>query len=997
MNGIPTDSQAPFSKYGVVIDPERGAIAMASQFNGSTGIPNRDQLFTLEGGDGRLTSHLAIKAPDDAANTPPVLSFKRKREVEIPWAQIFKGITDNSPVSVSALRAYFEDSWGLDDLKKALSEDPELLFEEEQQFVQQIDRPDADPIAVFRTDFSDDGKVTGQPVTSGFLLKHGGSGRLYHIVEAATGLAIEDFKDWTRYDQTLWTDHVQGVELVFATPEEAAETFTDFEEVDLRPAVIERKFGELDLALVFATQVKGKVSEITDKLIEKIVGSTLDADEIESLQRRVLRLQIGEQDAQRAIDRLVSQAASLGFVLLPKDGTLPAPKNDDPNATKKVPAGLYSEYTRTARWTTSHSRTETYRSGWWIFGKNKKRKVPYKKRHERKVLDYRAVDTSKDLLSDKRQDLAAEGMQVFVFDRSPDGFVTLDGTPLRQVMARCDFDEEFRRHCAVVLPVYEDSLLGDRIVAKYSVFKRPLPGILPTMLPRLALEESLSYRIAWQEMQLGEMVNSINLAPGEDRKVTMTKTFTQKTTVSRSTTSVFDISQSETSDLATEMENQTRQESQQSDNLQFSAKATGSYGFLSAEATASGGTTHSLGEVSQAISKVARKAARSVSQQNREEVSSTSTAQTEISNTDETTATLSNINQGRSLNLMFYRLYNKFSGGLFLDDLGFSVIPGVELIAGSGVHDSHGYSLRELTRLMHEFDEEQLPFDLKANQRKEYSQRVLDSIQELLRREYIPEPESEQQMVSGPAIESKTRTPGRKRTAASEPGADQVEGAASAPRSTISVGLLRMPASGARVVATGDRSAARATSDGAVGGLAGLSEFAEELLGATIQSDEPMVPQDLLVAAPGLYLDAVVGSQPGTEPYSEEMRAQEVRMRAADVFARESEALYQRAQAMHLAQMVDNGTESGRWITGIMPMRGYKTLRLALSEPLPEGNWHIRFDGMSKAKLDRSKSVHKNPIQGVWPEEQDWLRTRDLISRIDLFDEESGTKIDYPA
>jgi len=109
------------------------------------------------------------------------------------------------------------------------------------------------------------------------------------------------------------------------------------------------------------------------------------------------------------------------------------------------------------------------------------------------------------------------------------------------------------------------SMMADRMSGEF--FKKPLPGILPTMLPRLALEESLSYRISWQEMQLGELISSINLAPGEERQVTMTRAFERETTVSRSTTSVFDISQTDSTDLATEMENQSRQESQQSQNL----------------------------------------------------------------------------------------------------------------------------------------------------------------------------------------------------------------------------------------------------------------------------------------------------------------------------------------------------------------------------------------------------------------------------------------------
>jgi hypothetical protein len=161
----------------------------------------------------------------------------------------------------------------------------------------------------------------------------------------------------------------------------------------------------------------------------------------------------------------------------------------------------------------------------------------------------------------------------------------------------------------------------------------------------LSLEESIDSPHRLGPTQLGELLNSINLAPDEERKVTITKRFEQETTVSRASTSIFDISRAETSDLATEMENQTRHEQQSSRSLQFSTKASGGYGPFSAEASANGGTSSSLNDMSQAISKVATKAARSLSSQNKEEVSSTTTARTTISHTDETVATIRNINQ----------------------------------------------------------------------------------------------------------------------------------------------------------------------------------------------------------------------------------------------------------------------------------------------------------------------------------------------------------------
>jgi hypothetical protein len=414
------------------------------------------------------------------------------------------------------------------------------------------------------------------------------------------------------------------------------------------------------------------------------------------------------------------------------------------------------------------------------------------------------------------------------------------------------------------------------------------------------------------------------------------------------------------------MEDLARQEKEDSSNLQFSTKASGSYMGFSAEASASGGTTSSLKDVSQAISKVAKKAAQSVSQQNRQEVTSTSTAQTEITQTDETVATIRNINQGRSLNLLFYRLHNKYHGGLYLEGLRFDVIPGVAVIEGSGVHQSRSYSLEQLPEMIQEFSPAGLPFGLQPEQEQVYTERVLDSIETLLREEYAGH--------VGDAAEGEDFA-----AVASTAGARAVP--------PTSVGLLSLPPR--RPWQGGLQEEAADVGDRAGRRLAELHRMLRE---ASIDSDAPMVPEHLLVASSGLYLDSVVGALASTEPYSEEMRAQEVRMRSAEVFLKESEGLYKRAMALRLAHL--QGGNGGNRVIGIMPNDERNRLILELKLPLAaDGDWHLLVDGEDMGK---PAEIVGRSVTFAWDEAQAWLDAVALASRIALVDQRYGHTIGYP-
>ena len=598
--------------------------------------PARAVVFEEKGSTG-LSSFLELHPPTQDASGTDVLRLTRSRQVPFDWGLILKSFES---AGTAALKKYFEHSWGLEKFDSTVVK--------------------ANIVA------SASGK---------YQITHGSSKRVYELaVFQGQQIKPSDLETEEAYNK-LWNEKLVGVDLADAAQRIEIET------LDLSPPVILRQFAELDALepLVIA------LSNDADEAAKSLPKSFQTQGDIAELVAMFLRMKAPQLDVQHAKLRLKDRAASLGYVLAIENQDYSLPDGTKQALTK---GQLYQPYKTVVSWTTQDRRVEVRHrlSGDWPFTHEESYAVEVfdPVPHSAEVVMYKQVLTTFDPTWAKEQELAKDFVS-FRFERIGSAYITSGGELLEEVIDRCDRDEDFRRRCAVWLPIYEQKLTQGEILVRYLIIRRPLPGITPIKLPQLFIQEELVYKSRWLYPELGELAHSINLAPGEDRTILVEKS-TQRTSEDRRTaTSIVDLAEVESLDLGSEIENEARSSTESTSSSNWNVSASGSYGGASASGSVGGSNTVTAKQFAGRVEKLARKAATSLSRKNHQEVTSSTSVTTTVSSKESTTIKVKNINEGRTLNLFFYRLYNVYRGGIYIEDLNLVVLPSTEAVAGSGL------------------------------------------------------------------------------------------------------------------------------------------------------------------------------------------------------------------------------------------------------------------------------------------------------------------------
>lgn len=754
-----------------------------------------------------------------------------------------------------------------------------------------------------------------------------------------------------------WQDGIVSAEPLWETPFEGPKPWTLVEEVDLGLSAIVDEMQKAKARLdMYATLIAGADADIKNKPAASEAappsgsGGTPEHrwsgfKEIRDAAEALADLHKQQFELKDAVHSLQQRARRLGYLIslekLEGDQAtafiakaLGSGKDNLPEGAKPPEVieacRLYKFEHKTHSWKETYKDTESYEVlvGWTFFRHpNYEQRTREVERVRQRTIEYTGVEeipVDSELWMVRFRQLVLDGMDCHVLRLTDGGYRDEQGNRLGDLMLLADRDEGFRRQLALFYPIYEQSLIEGMVQSKMLVVQAPRSGMRWGSLPKIFLEEQYSYRTHWLGTEAGELVSSLNLAPGESRKISVTRTFNYTSSRTTSVTSVLDVAEASADDLASTIERERRKEQTESQSLSWNVKASGSNGVVSGEASASGSTSRTASEFARDFENLARKSARSMTRNSSLEVTTSDTASTSITRSDESVGEVRNINQGRTMNLLFNRLYNVYRGGIFLEDIRIVVLPAKEILKGSGFVEPITFRLLDMSKAVF----------IAASDIAGYGGRDgADGakISKILEDAVWAELSFERGAASPAQAETNAR--------------------ALFPRGA----LLQSGSNGETSDVDG-----RPDGDGNADD-AGRAQAALRLL----IPEAPVTSHVLRVPAAALYLDVVLGVGSATEPYSEEARGIELEQRRADV-----ERTRAAAAALVAGAGPPDARDARRTLREPVILSCEATgdeLVVKLSQKLGPGMWQLRADDRTIALVEGGVNEVRAKLDGAAP------------------------------
>lgn len=859
-----------------------------------------------------LPEFLGLQTPSTAKDSPSIFEFERFRELEFDWFSNSDLSGNDELDKIDNIKNYFVRFW------KQYTAIDKAAFEDNAVF----ENLKTEKVWAYK-DVYYEGK---NPFNQVFCLIHKPSDRLYAfadknnvlLTKTSLGLDSNDTNEeaWNKiYDQG-------GTDLVIVYGKVDEDKYdSSFRYVSRESIFFKEEYERLRAQWDFVNKFNSHS--------DKFVGDAMkdpgqfkkywdDEEELDKLAGTYSNFKAKTFKIDQKLRQLAEKVRDYGYFLALKDESI---SKTPPVSVKKgqiyqTKQEVYTKKDVHRRRVRKKVGKNRYRYEWQYYPVYTK--VNY--------VNYIPVNLDQDPIINEADKLELDGYEVYHATSTNQGFVVESGVLLRDILDRCELDESFRRKCAVIIPEYDHILSNKTYNVGAFVFKHPLPGIVPTTYPSIGLREELSYRLAWKGMEIGQLVSSINLAPGETRNITVSTKFKQTTSQTASFRSINDVNTTESFDLATEFQREASRELTRISTFEAEAGGSGGIGPFKLKASAGGSRKTNLKQFSKQMARVAKKTAQSINRRLSQEITSTSSLSTEISQEANKAITITNVNQGQTLNLMFYQVNNIYDSTLFMTELEIMVGSTKELIAGSGIYETKSFRLHELDSVYEELDPKLLP-----NQAYQDPEDYWEALEQLfidtLSNEYDVKskaPESAKVMrftYSEGAAKVARQIAGKNKKLTTEMAQPDKQWLASSRHSN---SLLDVDD---------------------VQSLDKCDKFKLLRIGLTNAEvlEIPMDAQNVTITSGGLYVDSLMGIMPGTELYTEEMRALEAEKVAMSNDKISAENALVRAKT-RLLSGADTNFISETW-TYPMSKDTYR-LQMQLFRAVSDDNWRLFFNSM---------------------------------------------------
>lgn len=854
-----------------------------------------------------LGDALVLSGPYDVAEAPNAYSFARSNSITIDasdWAEMLKKLGIPVEATNSALlRSYVESAWRLGGSPPTVAEITANTFDLDKNwpaFVPDVsalrntvatgsDHPTffkgrfvaykLPPLADKETSI-EAGCVFRVPTKSGL--------RWYQPVvvtdTATTYPLIADFAaGWEGQWQKV-TALVQvffpGAKPVDAAAQQAATAeairrakaeFPAVENVRADAATIARRYRALMNEDELATSLSAKASE---------VGKAIPTSQVEVIpalisQFRDLKNFGSELQAKKR--QLADAASDLNFHLFTAPTKITVYQDGTGAAVElQLNEGdLYVKSSKTACWTTYQTVTSSNNGFFGIGASSRSWQVPI---YNSKTFDYyEAAAIDYDPWIEVLELYKTKGYTTFLFQYTDRGLLSADGSTPGEILDLCQNNEDFRIRCVIALPQKEISLIGETFVVGYNLFIRPVPDIVVTSFPEISLRERLSYRFTWTGVSIGELATTIPLSPGEQREVTLKTSERYNSTRSETATSLIDITRIDRADFETVFEKEVRKENETTTS--FGGNVSGSIGVVSGSANFS--KTNTTKEVARQLNRSVQRASQEVNRRSKEERTVSVSESIETTRDNTTTFRVRNINEGSTLNIAFYRLYNAYDSILKLDEFEYIVRGGRSIFASTDLVDEVVFPRDKLGDLVEWLTiDGHFPFDIRRLTKDQKEAFVAELHAKVLEKykEYPPKP-------------------AESRTAESQLLMSLAPDTMEARDQRISLLQQRFQQAADSILGTAATAAAASAASLTQQGLQALlrdkQSADDDLIGLPFWEERSSFAYD----SGGLYVDVYVGQRPATETYSENMRRLEERRVEGENRLLDARARYLEARA----------------------------------------------------------------------------------------------------